>query len=154
MYKKTVVYENYDGQQVEETLYFHLSELEMTRINFKNGGDVGERIQYLIATNDMDAMIQLLEEIVLSAYGVKSEDGKRFEKSKEAREAFSNSLAYSDLFMEMLVDPGAVQEFTEKALSKPKKRKIIKKPQDHKQKANQPVLDFSSDEKPDAEQYL
>lgn len=151
MYKKTVVYENYDGEQVEETLYFHLSELEMTRINFKNGGDVGERIQYLIATDDMDGMITLMEDIVLSAYGVKSEDGKRFEKTAEAREAFSNSLAYSDLFMEMLVDPGAVQEFTEKALAKPKKRKNVKQPQDHKQKANQPVLDFSSDETPGTE---
>ena len=151
MYKKTVVYENYDGEEVKETLYFHLSELEMTRINFKNGGDVGERIKYLIATDDMDGMIQLMEDIILAAYGVISEDGKRFEKSAEAREAFSNSLAYSDLFMEMLLDPGAVQEFTEKAFSKPKKRKNIKKPQDHKQKANQPVLDFSSDETPDTE---
>ena len=151
MYKKTVVYENYDGEQVEETLYFHLSELEMTRINFKHGGDVGERLQYLIAINDMDSMIQLMEEIVLSAYGVKSEDGKRFEKSKEAREVFSNSLAYSDMFMELLLSPETVQEFTEKAFSKPKKRKNIKQPQDHKPKANRPVLDFSSDETPDTE---
>ena len=58
MYKKTVVYENYNGEQVEESLYFHLSELDMTRLNFKHGGDVGERIKYLIATNDMDSMIQ------------------------------------------------------------------------------------------------
>ena len=151
MYKKSVVYENYNGEEVEETVYFHLSELEMTRINFKNGGDVAERIQYLIAINDMDAMIQLMEEIVLSAYGVKSEDGKRFEKSPEAREAFSNSLAYSDLFMELLQNPGAVQEFTERAFAKPKKRKTIKQPQDHKPKANSPVLDFSSDETSDTE---
>lgn len=146
MYKKTVVYENYNGEEVTEILYFHLSELEMTRINFKNGGDVSKRIEYLIATKNMDAMIQLMEEIVLAAYGIKSEDGTRFLKSAETREAFSNSLAYSELFMELLQNPGAVQEFTEKAFAKPKKNRNVKKPQDHKPKANNPVLDFSSEE--------
>ena len=55
--------------------------------------------------------MELFKQIVLKAYGEKSEDGKRFVKSKEIAEAFSQTEAYSEIFMELAMDEKAAAEF-------------------------------------------
>ena len=45
------------------------------------------------------------------AYGVKSDDGKRFIKNERLREEFASSEAYSVLFMEIVTDADAAAKF-------------------------------------------
>ena len=47
----------------------------------------------------------------MKAYGEKSPDGKRFIKSPELSEAFSQTEAYSELFMELASDSDAASKF-------------------------------------------
>ena len=44
-------------------------------------------------------------------YGEKSPDGKRFIKNQELRDAFAQTEAYSDLFMELATDAEAAARF-------------------------------------------
>ena len=47
----------------------------------------------------------------MKAYGVKSPDGLRFIKNDEVREEFSQTQAYSELFMKLALDADAASKF-------------------------------------------
>lgn len=54
-------------------------------------------------------------------YGEKSPDGKRFVKNQEIRDAFAQTNAYSDLFMELATDAKAAAAFVNGVIQQPKK---------------------------------
>ena len=53
----------------------------------------------------------MFKDLVLKAYGVKSDDGRRFIKSKELSDEFSQTEAYSQIFMELATDDKAAAAF-------------------------------------------
>ena len=54
----------------------------------------------------------MFKELILKSYGEKTPDGKRFVKSKELSEAFSQTGAYEQLYMQILRDTDFAIEFT------------------------------------------
>jgi len=68
-------------------------------------------IEKIVAAKNGAEIIKLFKETILKAYGEKSADGKRFIKSKELSEAFSQTEAYSQLFMELATDADAAAKF-------------------------------------------
>ena len=56
-------------------------------------------------------MLRPFKDLVLKSYGEKSADGKRFIKTPEISEAFSQTEAYSVLFMELATDADAAAAF-------------------------------------------
>lgn len=111
MLKKTLKYTDYEGNEVTEDLYFNLNKLEVTRMAARYGGDIEKHIEKVIAKQDLSEMMNVLEDLILSSYGVKSEDGKRFIKTKEIREDFEYSIAYSEIFSEILLNPEETKKF-------------------------------------------
>ena len=75
-----------------------------------NGG-LAEMINKIVASQDAPAIIKVFKELVLKAYGEKSLDGKRFIKNDDIREEFSQTEAYSQLFMELATDADAAAAF-------------------------------------------
>ena len=65
----------------------------------------------IIAAQEGDKIIKTFKEIILTAYGEKSPDGKRFIKSEELSTAFSQTEAYSQLFMELATSADAAANF-------------------------------------------
>lgn len=107
MFKKTIKFEDFNGQQREETFYFNLSKAEIMEMELSTQAGVEEMIKMLIATKDNAKIVQIFKDLILKSYGIKSEDGTRFIKRPELREAFEQSNAYSELFMEILSDSNA-----------------------------------------------
>ena len=68
-------------------------------------------IQRVVAAQDAPSIIKVFKDLVLKAYGVKSPDGKRFIKSKELSDEFSQTEAYSELFMKLATDADAASKF-------------------------------------------
>lgn len=98
MLKQKVNYEDFDGNIQDETLYFNLSRMELVALQGRYGKeDMAKYIEKLIEDKDLEKMYELLNDIVLTAYGVRSEDGKRFIKNEQIREEFVQSLAYEAL---------------------------------------------------------
>lgn len=98
MLKQKVKYEDFDGNIQDETLYFNLSRMELVALQGRYGKeDMAKYIEKLIEDKDLEKMYELLNDIVLTAYGVRSEDGKRFIKNEQIREEFLQSLAYEAL---------------------------------------------------------
>lgn len=111
MLKKTMTYTDYDGNERTEDFYFNLSKAECAEMELETEGGLSAKMQRIINAKDQTEIIKTFKELILRAYGEKSPDGKRFVKSKEISEAFSQTEAYSDLFMELASDDNAAVEF-------------------------------------------
>jgi hypothetical protein len=78
-----------------------------------DGGKVGlaRYLQVISEANDGPAMLAIFKKILFKSYGKRLPDGSRFVKSKELSEAFEQSPAYSELFMELISDVDKTAEF-------------------------------------------
>ena len=111
MIKKTITFTDYNGESVTKDFWFHLTKAELLKMDFKTPGGLSGLIQKIINEKNTAQIVSLFEEIVLQAYGVKSDDGKRFIKNDQVRDEFTQSEAYSELFMELIGDEKAAAEF-------------------------------------------
>lgn len=101
MLKKTIKYVDYNGETREEDFYFNLSRAEVTEMELSKEGGMSEYIKKISAAQDAPELIKLFKEIIMKSYGEKSLDGKRFIKNKDLTEAFMQTEAYSELFVEL-----------------------------------------------------
>ena len=117
MLKKSIKYTDFNGVEREEEFLFHLSKAELMEMELGTSGSLGEMIQQLINTNDTPEIMRIFKEIILKSYGEKSLDGKRFRKvgddGKPLSIAFSETEAYSALFMELIGSAEASAKFVE-----------------------------------------
>lgn len=128
MYKKTIKYTDYDGNEREEDFYFNLSKAELMEMEMGTTGGMRKMLEKIVSTQDTAKIIEMFKLIILKAYGEKSDDGKRFIKSKELSEAFSQTEAYSILFTELATDAQAASYFVNAII-----------PQEAKVKPNSPA---------------
>ncbi len=111
MLKKTITYTDYNGVERTEDFYFNLTKAELMEMEMGTAGGFAEMIERIIAAQDTPTIIEVFKSMILKAYGVKSPDGKRFVKSEEVVNAFAQTEAYSELFMELATDSKAAAEF-------------------------------------------
>lgn len=111
MYKRTITFTDYDGNERTEDFYFHLTEAEVTEMEMGIKGGLTKMMQKLVSTQDTGRIVEVFKELLLKAYGEKSPDGRRFMKSKEITDNFVQTEAYSMLFMELATDAKAAAEF-------------------------------------------
>lgn len=125
MLKKTITYVDYNGNERTEDFYFNLSKAECMELEMGTTGGLSEAIKKMIELQDMPSIIKLTKEWVLKAYGEKSLDGKRFVKSEEIATAFSQTEAYSQLFMELATDAEAAADFFNNIIPKDMNTKAV-----------------------------
>lgn len=111
MLKKTMTYTDYDGNERTEDFYFNLTKAEITEMEMSRDGGLVKMIEKIVAEQDVKRIIEIFKDLILDAYGEKSADGRRFIKNSEIKEAFSQTEAYSDLFMELASNADAAAEF-------------------------------------------
>jgi hypothetical protein len=111
MLKKTISYTDYNGNDRTEDFYFNLTKAEIMEMEMITTGGYAEQIKKVIASQDSPTIINIFKNLVLKAYGEKTLDGKRFSKNEEIRTAFSETEAYSILFMELATDANAATSF-------------------------------------------
>lgn len=125
MIKKTITYVDYNDVERTEDFYFNLSKAELMEIEMSTSGGLVEMINRIVSAQDAPAIIKVFKELILKAYGVKSLDGKRFEKSDKLRTEFEQTEAYSQLFMELSTDADAASKFVNGIM--PSEASVIKK---------------------------
>lgn len=111
MRKETITYVDYNGTERTEDFYFNLTKAEIMEMEMGTTGGLAEMINRIVAAQDAPAIIKIFKDLVLKAYGEKSADGKRFIKSEELSTAFSQTLAYDQLFMKLATDSEAAANF-------------------------------------------
>lgn len=115
MLKKTIKYTDYNGIEREEDFFFNLSKAEIMDMQMGTAGGLSELITTLVKTQNMPEIIRIFKEIILKSYGEKSADGKRFIKKDEngnpLSQAFSETEAFSNLYMELASDSKEAAKF-------------------------------------------
>lgn len=113
MLHKKVTYTNYNGEVVNEDVYFNLTSMELVKMEAKYEMSISDKIKEVTESNDYRGIIALFEDLLLTAYGIKSEDGRRFVKDKEATKEFEDSIAYAEIFEQIILNPDAAKELGE-----------------------------------------
>lgn len=111
MLKKLIAYTDYNGKERKENFYFSLNKAELMEMELGTVGGMQNLIQLIIDKQDIPEIIKAFKMIILKSYGEKSADGIRFIKSEELSNAFSQTEAYSNLFMELISDAEAAAAF-------------------------------------------
>jgi len=111
MLKKRITYTDYNGVERTEDFYFNLSKAEIIEMQSSVEGGLSEMLKKIIDAKDTPTLVRVFKDLILKAYGEKSEDGRRFIKSKEISEAFSQTEAYSILYTELATDDKAAAAF-------------------------------------------
>lgn len=111
MLKKTITYTDYNNETRTEDFFFNLSKAEIMEMELSIEGGLSETINRIINTKDIPSLIKIFKDLLLRSYGMKSPDGKRFIKNKELTEEFSQTEAYSQLFMELATNADAAAAF-------------------------------------------
>jgi len=110
MLKQPITYKDYNDppQEHTENFYFNLTEREIALMETMPSGGLGQLLQRIAEAQDINQMITHVEEIVLSAVGVRSDDGKSFIKEwpdgRKVRDWFKQHAAFDVLFMQMWSD--------------------------------------------------
>jgi hypothetical protein len=109
--KKTITYVDFNGDETSEDHFFHLSKAELVELEMSHTGGLSASLEKIVEAEDGKSIIAEFKNIILSSYGVKSDNGKRFIKNQELRDDFASSEAYSTLFMELVTNADAAAEF-------------------------------------------
>ena len=132
MLTKTVKYTDYNGNERTETLNFHLTKAEIAEMELSMPGGMSATIQRIIEAQDTKELIAIFKDLLLKSYGVKSPDGRRFIKNDELREEFSQTEAYSEMFMELATDAKAASDFVNGIVPADMQEQLKNMPEDMK----------------------
>ena len=111
MLKKTISYEDFNGNKLTEDFYFNLTKAEIAEMELEVPGGLTATLEKITKAQDTPTLIKIFKDLILRSYGVKSDDGKRFIKNHAMREEFEQHAAYSVLFMELATNADAASEF-------------------------------------------
>lgn len=121
MLSKKIDFVDFDGNEQSEVFHFNLTEAELAELEMSTVGGLQQKIKEIIEQNDAPAMLALWKNLLLKCYGVKSADGRRFVKTPELTTEFSQTQAYSILFMELSTSAEAAAAFVNAVVPKIKK---------------------------------
>lgn len=111
MLKKTITYTDFNGEEVQEDFFFHLSKAELVEMEMSHKGGLSATLARIVAAEDSKSIVAEFKNIILSSYGQRSDDGRRFVKNQQIRDEFESTEAYSELFMELVTNTDAAIEF-------------------------------------------
>lgn len=111
MYVKEITYTDYNGTERTEKFYFNLSIAELTEMELSTAGGLAESIKRIVDAKDAPSLVKIFKDLIFRSYGEKDPDGRRFIKSEELSKAFSQTEAYSNLFMLLATDSDEAAKF-------------------------------------------
>lgn len=107
MHKETITYTDFNGTERTEDHYFNLTKTEVTELELSIDGGLAEYLTEIINAQKVPELMSAFKKIVLAAYGKKSADGRRFEKSEAISKEFTETLAYDSLFQKLFLSGDA-----------------------------------------------
>lgn len=120
MYKKVITYTDFNGNEKTKEFYFNLTRPELVEMKrsplvemqaiinrIRSMDDPDKELSYEEKDEIQEKMGDILRNLVIQSYGIKSEDGERFIKRVGndkfgVGEQFVETMAYDSLYMEMM----------------------------------------------------
>lgn len=136
MVVETIKYTDFNGVEREEEFMFNLTEAEITEMELTKDGGLSDSIKKIISAQDTPEIIKTFKMLLLKSYGVKSADGRRFIKSKELTEEFTQTNAYSQLFMKLATDDVEANAFVNGIIPESMRERVAENNSDDASPAN------------------
>lgn len=119
MYTRTITYTDYDGNERTEEFMFNLNKAELIKLLTMSGDYTLDKMLLRLQTErNGKKIMEIFENILMMAYGKKSLDGRRFEKTEEVKRDFKETEAFSVLFTELVTDADKAAEFINQVIPK------------------------------------
>lgn len=136
MFKKTMTFDNLDGEEVKQTFYFHYSKKEVAELlefgaiqkTAKPGktylpleqalkvlGTPTEESGLSQVDNNRQAY-EIFQDLILDAYGEKGADNVTFVKNERTRSYWESHVAFVEMIFEFLENPDLAAQFIESCL--------------------------------------
>lgn len=150
MLKRTIEYEDYDGNTRKEDFYFNLNKAEVIKWITTTGDYTLDKVlDRLSNERNGKKIMDIFEGLIRLAYGRKSLDGRKFEKSDEIWNDFYQTEAYSVLFTELVTDAKKAASFVNQIIPSSLSSEVEKIIKEHpeqlpEQFRNQPELSVIS----------
>ena len=157
MIKKTITYDDVDGNSRTDDFYFNLYKLEIAEMELKYEGGLSAYLEKLTKTTSGNDAYYLFKDIILASYGKRTDEGgftKKDANGRPLRETFEEHPALGELIFQFMGEGGAeiAQEFIQ-GLFPPKLMKLVEQ-EVAKQKTTEtvelpttaPVLESSTEE--------
>lgn len=135
MFKKTMTFDDLDGNEVTKTFYFNYNKKEVAELlefgevlKFSDGKEhlpLEEQIKLLQTPIEVSGLSQvennkqayaIFQHLLLNAYGEKGADNVTFVKNQKLRDFWESHVAFTELVFEMLDDTRLFNDFMEKCL--------------------------------------
>jgi hypothetical protein len=114
MIKKTITYEDYNGEERTKDFYFHMNQVEFSKLNGEIPGGIEKRMQKVIEDRDEDALLRMIDLLVSRGYGEFNDDDEFTKVGRNGRplyEKFVNTDAYDQLIIELIQGENSIVEF-------------------------------------------
>lgn len=119
MLKKTITYEDYEGNERKEDFYFNLNQSEIIKWLTTTGDYTLDKVLIRLGQErNGKKVMEIFEDLIHRSYGRKSLDGRKFEKSEEIWQDFYQTEAYSTLFYELVTDARKAADFVNQIIPK------------------------------------
>lgn len=123
MFKKTMTFDDLDGNEKKQTFYFNFNKKEIVEmIGLKGLEEKIQRLQMPIEESGLterenaQQAYDIFQELILDAYGEKGADNVTFVKNDQLREYFKSHVAFVELIFEFLENPTLGAQFIESCL--------------------------------------
>lgn len=112
MLKRSITFDDYDGNSRTEDHYFNLNKAEIIKWLTTSGDyTIDKVIEKLATERNGKKIMEIFEDLIHLSYGRKSLDGRKFEKNEDVWNDFYQTEAYSVLFTELVTDASKAAEF-------------------------------------------
>ena len=118
MFTKAITYVDYNGTERTENFMFSITAAELAELDLVTDGGFKELLEKIVKAHDGKLLMKNFKKIIGMAYGIKSDDGRRFMKSEDITQSFFESPAYDLFFSELVTDPDKMAKFLEMILPK------------------------------------
>jgi hypothetical protein len=99
--KKTITYTDFNGTPQTEEFHFHLSAEKLLELETTLPGGFEKHVAHILESEDGAQILELFKRLITMSIGQVSEDGKRFVQSDTIRRDFTQTNAYTSLFLEL-----------------------------------------------------
>lgn len=113
MIRVPITFNDFDGNEVTEIHYFHLSKVELLAWVAENDGeDLGQRLERIGKSRDGALIMRTFADIIERAYGERVDgNSSSFYKNPEKTRQFMSSLAFDQLFEDLITNSTSAAAF-------------------------------------------
>lgn len=113
MIKVPITYKDFDGMEVNEDHYFHLSKNELLEwVSENQGEDLAQKLERVGKSGDGALIMRTFRDIIARSYGERVDgDASTFYKDDIKTRRFMSSLAFDQLFEDLILDSTSAAAF-------------------------------------------